>query len=249
MIAALPMYDFPALRGPHDRLWAGIRGALQAEGIAAPPALARPVTDLQALWRSPDLVLAQTCGLPYRAALHGRVTLLAAPDHRLPGCAPGHYRSALVVRADDPRQRLAAFAGAPVAINDPMSQSGWAALHAHLTQAGVAPGPVHVTGSHLASARAVADGQAALAALDAVSWTLLRRIDPAAGALRVLELTVPTPALPYIAAAGADAPALRRALAAGIAGLTAADRAALALHGIAVLPAAAWLALPLPPKP
>ena len=35
-IAALPMYDWPEVRGETDALWVKIRDALQARGIAAP---------------------------------------------------------------------------------------------------------------------------------------------------------------------------------------------------------------------
>ena len=69
MIASLPMYDMPHLRGAHDRYWTAIRDALGY----GPDALTRG-GDPWAEWQSPDLLLGQTCGLPYRARLHDKVT-------------------------------------------------------------------------------------------------------------------------------------------------------------------------------
>lgn len=250
-IAALPMYDLPAVRAATDRFWALIRDGLRSRGIAAPEALARGAADLWEVWTHPRLVLGQTCGLPFRARLAGRVTLVATPDYGVEGCPPGHYCSLLVVRADDPRGELGAFAGATVAVNDALSQSGWAALAEHAAAAGVAFGAVLRTGAHRASAEAVAGGRADLAALDAVTHALLARAEPALVArLRVLGRTRPTPGLPFIAAAGADRAATLAALRDALAALAPADRAALRLEGIVEIPAEAYLALaPAPPPP
>jgi hypothetical protein len=45
-----------------------------------------------------DLLLAQTCGLPFRRDLWGRVAYVATPAYDLPDCPAGWYRSALVAR-------------------------------------------------------------------------------------------------------------------------------------------------------
>ena len=103
MIASLPMYDRPETAAANDRLWAGIRDRLRAEGLPAPEALIHGASDLWPQWTSPDLVLSQTCGYPYRSRLHGQVLLVGTPDYGVDGCAPGHYRSVFVARADDPR--------------------------------------------------------------------------------------------------------------------------------------------------
>jgi ABC-type phosphate/phosphonate transport system substrate-binding protein len=215
VIAALPMYDWPEARAATDRFWAGIRDRLRAGGLAAPDALSRDLGLMEG-WTHPRLVLGQTCGLPVVGALAGRVAVVGAADFALPGCPPGWYRSAVVVRADDPRERLAAFRGAPLAVNGFDSQSGWGAILHHaapLADGGRFLGPVTVTGAHVDSVELVAAGAADLAAIDLVTWGYCRRHRPAAGRLRVLMLTEPTPGLPYIAAPGADVAALRDALA------------------------------------
>lgn len=245
MIASLPMYDRPSTAGANDRLWTLVRDALRAEGRPAPDALTRE-GDLWEAWLAPDLILSQTCGLPYRTRLHGQVTLVGTPDYGLPDCPPGHYRSRLIVRRDDPREALAAFAGARLAINGADSQSGWAALANHAPAHGW--GAVTVSGGHARSAAAVAEGRADLAAIDAVTWELLAAEGATAG-LRVLASTDPTPGLPLIAAGGADAAMLARAFAGAIAALSPEDRAALRLTGLVPIPAEAYLSVPTPPAP
>lgn len=250
MIASLGMYDASPLQKANDRLWALVRAGLDARGIAAPQVLTRGEGAYWPAWQDPDLVLSQTCGLPYRSRLHGKVTLIGAPDHGLAGVPRGHYRSVLVVRADDPREGLAAYAQAPMAFNDDLSQSGWAAPANMAADLGLRLSPRLRTGSHRASAAAVAAGRADLAALDAVTWAMMQEDgEPSVAALRVLAETPPTPALPYIAAAGADGAAIFAALDAAIAALDPDDRDALHLRGLVALPAEAWLAVPIPPPP
>ncbi|MDK3016087.1 phosphate/phosphite/phosphonate ABC transporter substrate-binding protein [Pseudodonghicola flavimaris] len=242
MIAWLGMYDFGPLQAANDRFWQALRRAL-GDG---PERLSRDLDPWQA-WTAPDLLLAQTCGLPFRSRLHDRVTLVATPDHRLPGCPPGYYRSVLIARADATARTLADFAGGTFAYNDPLSQSGWAAPLLQAERDGVCFGAMLETGAHVASARAVADGAADVAGIDALTWQLLKDHDPAlTRRLTPIGVTVPTPALPYITAPGGDAPALRHALGTAIAALSPADRQSLHLHGVVEIPAHAYLALPIP---
>jgi ABC-type phosphate/phosphonate transport system substrate-binding protein len=248
MIASLGMYDRAETAAANDRLWAGIRDGLRARGIAAPEALTRGEGAYWAAWQAPDLVLSQTCGFPYRARLHGRVTLIGTPDYGVEGCPPGHYRSVFVTRADDPRA-LADFDGLPLAYNEGLSQSGWAAPQNHAAGLGLRLRPGLCTGGHRLSALAVAEGRADLAALDAVTWEMLRRWEPAAPRLRVVAVTEPTPGLPYIAAAGADGAATFDAVAEAIAALSPGDRETLQLRSLIRIAPEAYLAVPVPPTP
>jgi ABC-type phosphate/phosphonate transport system substrate-binding protein len=247
VIASLPMYDRPETRAANDRLWQLIRANLPDETKSAPETLAR-TGDPWSDWLSPELLLSQTCGLPYRARLHGRVTLVGTPVHDLP-CAPGHYFSAVVARSDDPRAAVADFAGARIAVNDGLSQSGWAAPQALAAAHGFAFTDVTLTGSHRASAEAVAAGAADLAAIDAVTWRMIRRWDTFAAELRVIAETPPTPALPYITNRRRDPDDLCRAIGDAIRALDAEDRDTLCLAGITRLPADRYLSIPTPPPP
>ena len=236
-VAVLPMYDRPELRSATDRLWAAIRDRLRAAGLAAPDALDRTIPLMEA-WTSPALVLGQTCGLPFATRLAGRVALVGAPDYGLEGCPPGHYASAIVVRADDPRHDLAAFRGATAAVNELGSQSGHGALvHAAAPHArdGRFFGALRMTGSHAGSIAAVAEGAADLAAIDAVTWRLARRHDRAAAALRVLAQTEPTPCLPFITAMTNDPATVAAACTEGIAALDGDARETLGLRGFVKL--------------
>ena len=249
MIASLGMYELAGMAPANDRLWALIRDALRARGIAAPDALTRGEEAYWQAWQAPDLVLSQTCGFPYRAKLHDKVTLIGTPDYGLPGCPPGHYCSVFVARRDDPRRTLAEFDGTPLAYNEPLSQSGWAAPQTHAATRGLRfPAGVQ-TGGHRLSAAAVAGGQADLAALDALTWALLVERGGDTLALKEIERTAPTPGLPLIAAAGTDGEAVFAAVAGAIAALSPDDREMLHLKGIVRIAPSAYLAVPTPPPP
>lgn len=244
MIASLPMYDRPEIRAATDKVWQAIRKALGR----GPDTLSRE-GDPWDHWQSPDLLLSQTCGYPYRARLHGKVRIVGTPDYGLDGCGPGEYRSVFVARTDDPRSDPADFAAARFAYNDPMSQSGWAAPGAYAEARGFAFADTRRTGSHQASARAVAEGRADLTALDAQSWQLMQRYDNFADKLHVIAVTLPTPALPFITANGQDADAIFTALQTAVEALPAETRDALDLRGIVRIPPEVYLAVKTPAPP
>ncbi len=245
MIANLPMYDWPEVQPANDRLWAGIRDRLRVGGMNAPDALHRG-GDLCADWQSPDLILSQTCGFPYRTRLHGQVALVGTPDFGLAGAEPGYYYSNLLVRADAPGE-WTDFLGGRLAINGFDSQSGWAAPQNHAVAAGRMFERVLETGAHPESARAVAEGRADIAAVDAVTWRLIATHRPQiAPQLRIVARTDPTPGLPLITARGNDVAAIRQAFRDAAAALSDMDRAALGLRGLADIPTDAYLAVPTP---
>jgi hypothetical protein len=107
MIATLPMYDLPGLRAATDAWWTGLAGHLRARGVAGvPDALTRDAAPRERLWRSPDLMLSQTCGYPLVHGLDGVVGLIATPRHVAPGCAGALYSSLIVIGADTAADRL-----------------------------------------------------------------------------------------------------------------------------------------------
>ncbi|MBD3664786.1 phosphate/phosphite/phosphonate ABC transporter substrate-binding protein [Sulfitobacter aestuariivivens] len=246
MIASLMMYARPELDAAHVRYWALIRDELARRGIPAPETLSNGLSEFD-VWTSRDLVLSQTCGMPYRKRLHDQVSLIGTPDFGVDGCPPGYYRSPIVVRADDPRTALSDFAQARFAYNMNISQSGFASIYAATRPHGFWFRDRTESGSHSASAQAVAAGTADIAALDAVTWRLIQRYDDFAPDLRVLEWTDPTPGLPYIAAAGADTDATFDAVHAAIGSLDAPDRKALGIKDLIAIPKETYLAIPNPP--
>jgi len=249
MIASLGMYDRAEVQPSNDRLWALIRDGLRAAGFAAPDALTRGEGAYWPAWEASDLVLSQTCGFPYRAKLHGKVTLIGTPDYGVQGCPPGYYRSVFVAAKTDARREVRQFNGASLAFNEDLSQSGWAAPQNFATANGLTLRPTLRTGGHVLSARAVAEGQAEIAALDAVTWSMIQRHEVFADALQEVGLTDPTPGLPYITALGADAGVMFDVISAAINALPAEDKTALCLRGLVKIDAAAYLAVPTPPTP
>jgi ABC-type phosphate/phosphonate transport system substrate-binding protein len=241
------MYDRAETRGANDRLWALIRDALRDRGQSAPDHLSRP-QDPWADWQSPDLILSQTCGLPYRTRLHDRVQLIATPVWDLP-CPEGRYYSVLVAHRTDPRETLGDFGGARLAYNEPLSQSGWAAPATEAARSGITFGKLVRTGAHRASAQAVAKGRADLAAIDAVTWAMIGAWDTFSADLKIVGHTAPTPALPYISALQAEGDTVFAALETAIAALTPEDRACLHLTGVIRIPAADYLSVPTPSGP
>ena len=200
MIAALPMYDWPEAQLVNDRFWTAVADRFSVNGIEAPATLTRGRAP-ENIWTDPDLLLAQTGGLPLLAGRCGDAVCIARPDYRVEGAGEGLYSSALICRRGDARP-LERFRGARAAINGYGSQSGCNAL------ADALPGErqdffasVAVSGSHRASARMVADGAADLAAIDAVAWALFAGHEREAfGRLEVVAWTRPMPALPFITA-------------------------------------------------
>lgn len=197
------MYDWPEVREATDTIWIGLASALRRRGFDAPDRLDRGRPEGE-IWRDPDLLIAQTCGYPFVTELAGRVRLVATPVYDVYGCSGPLYCSHIVVRKDEAVDTLGAMAGRTVAINNLCSQSGFAALHravASLQQEKPFFGAVKLSGSHLKSMLAVAEGAADVAAIDAVCWALARRYRAdVAARLKSIATTAQTPGLPFVTA-------------------------------------------------
>lgn len=246
MIASLPMYARPEVNDAITHFWSLIRQNLNDKGINAPKTLSQNSEGLST-WLDPGLVLSQTCGMPYRNHLHGKVQLVGTPDYDLPDCPPGYYYSAIVVRKNDPRLTLKDYAQAMFAYNMENSQSGFAAPLNHAVAHGISFPDRIVSHGHLKSAEMVANGQADIAAIDAVTWRLIERHEAFVSKLRVLERTTPsTPVLPLITSLTLDADQVYEAVQQAIQALPQAMRDAILLKGIVKIPASDYLSIPNP---
>ena len=234
------MYDLPGLEGANDRYWAEIAARLPG----APATLDREA-GVWAAWMNPDLVFSQTCGLPFRARLSDKVTYVGTPDYGIPGCKPGWYTSVIIAREGD----VPALDEGRFAYNDPMSQSGWNAPTALAKSRGLELNGKLNTGAHLESAIAVAEERADLAAIDIVSWRAFVATGAAPAGLVVVEETLPTPGLPYIAGPDVDPAPIAEAVRGAIEALLPGDAELLQLKGLIDIPLADYEALPLPPPP
>ncbi|MCC2112293.1 MAG: PhnD/SsuA/transferrin family substrate-binding protein [Hyphomicrobiales bacterium] len=238
--AALPMYDWPEVRGETDALWHAITERLDGLDLPAPLSLSRHLSETES-WNAADLVLAQTCGYPYVTRLRGRVGYVGTPIYKAPGCSDYRYSSKIIVRRDDPARQFTDLRGRRAAINNLDSLSGAIVLKALIAAIGEETGFFSETvssGSHRQSLSLVAEGGADIAAIDAVCFALAGRHEPqTVSELRVIAETPLLPGLPLIAGpaiAATDLPAVCAAIGSAIADdLDAGTRDALLLAGIA----------------
>jgi ABC-type phosphate/phosphonate transport system substrate-binding protein len=248
MIANLMMYAVPQLVGEHERLWQLLRHQLAQVGIESPKSLSQEEESL-GVWLNPELVLSQTCGMPYRMSLHNKVNLVGTPDYGIEGCPPGYYRSPVVVRTDDTRNEILEFKDSVFAFNQTTSQSGYAAAYWHVNPKNFWFENKLQTGGHRASAQAVAVGKADIASLDAVTWRSIQRYESFSEKLRVLEWTQPTPGLPLITSLQHNPNDVFTAVTKALNALEEADRKLLGIKSLVKIPASVYLAVANPPLP
>jgi len=187
MIASLGMYPFAHLRDAYDQLWAAVHSRLPD----SPETLSHAL-DLHSAWHHPELLVGQTCGWPLVTQLPD-VVVIGAFDVGAPFADAGRYRSVLI--ASKPLG-LQHFRTAAVPGFD--SLSGWVSLWDAL---GAAPEEVVVTGAHVESMRAVAEGRAEFASIDAMSFEFIAESQPAvAGRVHVVGHGPSVPSLPLVMA-------------------------------------------------
>jgi ABC-type phosphate/phosphonate transport system substrate-binding protein len=213
-IAALPMYDLPALHEANDALWAALSGRLIEEGVIdTPRRLTRDLTHSE-VWRNPLLLFGQGCEYPLAESLADSVRLIGTPRYTAPGCEGARYRSAILVREKDSAETLADLRDRRCAINEPASNSGM-----NLLRASIAPlangakffSSVQFSGSHLRSVEMVAEGEADVAAVDCVSLAHFKRLFPSViASVRILAWTPSSPSLPFITAAATSRETLQK---------------------------------------
>lgn len=201
-IAALPMYDFPALREAHDRLWSALARGLEERGVTpVPRRLTRSLSHRQT-WMRPGLLFGQACEYPVAKSFEERLAILATPRYDVPGCTEDFYRSAIVTRADESANTLEEMRNRRCVVNEPDSNSGMNLFRAAL--APLAAGArffqsVRFSGSHRASLDLVAAGEADVTAVDCVTLAHLQRLEPElTSRLRVIDWTPASPCLPYV---------------------------------------------------
>lgn len=199
MQVSLPMYG--VTHQPAEAFWRVLRGKLLQLGLPqASESLSWP-QDLAQHWQRDDLLLSQTCGYPLAISLP-QVQLVGTYHYRVEGCEGPDYSSWLVVRDDEPGERLEDFRGRIAAYNSTDSQSGHnslRALIAPLAQEGKFFRAAIASGAHYQSIKLIQNRQADIAAVDCVSLELLKRAQPQALAgLKIIGRTASVPGLPLI---------------------------------------------------
>ena len=168
------MYPFERLVPAWERLWS----LVHRRAPWTPPAL-RWDGDPHDHWRDPRCLVAQACGWPAMTELRHDVTIVGAFTLAVEDADGHRYRSVLVANRQIDLAEVAA-GQLTAAVNASDSLSGWISLLAVTVGAGNPwPGPVRWTGSHAASLRAVSDGTADIASVDALTLAYVRRDQPA----------------------------------------------------------------------
>ncbi|MDA9981565.1 PhnD/SsuA/transferrin family substrate-binding protein [Gammaproteobacteria bacterium] len=208
MIASLPMYDFPEVRRPVDALWRGMVRHLKREGVKNVPQQLLHNRHLNDLWSDKNLFISQCCGYDILHRYRDCLQVLGTPWFDVPGCSNGHYASIVVVPESSTHQDVIDMLGAVVVINGPESHSGMNALFSLVepySRKGRFFSEVKISGSHAESLDTVRRGDADVAAVDCLTYELLRRYRPTAiDGTRPLGRTFDAPAPPYVSRANVD---------------------------------------------
>jgi ABC-type phosphate/phosphonate transport system substrate-binding protein len=219
-LAAFPLYDFPQLRVDTDAFWRAIVQRLQDAGLREFPARLTRSRDYNAGWRNSRLLLGQACGYPLMKRFGITARIVATPVYTAPGCKGAWHRSVFIAHARSRFASLSDLRGGICAVNGFDSNTGM-----NLLRAAIAPlaerkpffRSIVISGSHLASIKAVVGGRAELAAIDCVSFAHLQHFAPTlTESVRPIGQSTLAPAPPFITASTTDDATLailRRALA------------------------------------
>jgi ABC-type phosphate/phosphonate transport system substrate-binding protein len=250
-LVCMPWYDLPETRAAHDALWARMAAELRRGGLAGIPDAIDWTVPYTAQWDRDDLLFGQACGYDVLLSAADVLQPIATPRYRIDGCVGHQYRSLVVVADSSAAGSIADLRGSRCVINTPSSHSGTnvlRALVAPLHAGGRFFSSVTISGAHERSLALIRAGHADVAAVDCVTYGLIRRHRPAElCGTRVMCETAAVPAPPYVTsrATGPDEVALlRRAVAVALADPALAGvRDQLAIAGADVLPVDAYAAI------
>ncbi len=174
MIVSLPWYDFAETSTFLDNLWMSLRGKLDhGQQNKIPSVLDRTTKQIASLL-SNNLFLTQTCGYDIAYGTPGPLSVIVTPIFEAEGASEGYYSSFLVSKTESKINNLsAAVAFGRFAANDDRSFSGYHCVRELSTS--VQP---LWSGSHIESLNMIKNESADWAAIDAVTWSLLKKHSP-----------------------------------------------------------------------
>ncbi len=152
--------------------------------------------------KSTDLLLGHTCGYPFITKLHHTHEPVCVPEFDLAGCNGIHYSSWIIARKSHPGMCLNDFSGSIATCNSRDSNSGMNVFRyevSRITNGAPFFRQILMSGSHLTSIRNIMQGQADIAAIDAVTWHFVNVQNLTdIPKVRIIGQTVPTPGLPFV---------------------------------------------------
>ena len=83
------------MRKSLNKYWQLIKYELLESGLSSPDLLNLVLNEKDA-WIHPNLILGQTCGMPYRKFLYNKVFLIGTPNFGIMGCPAGYYDSVFI---------------------------------------------------------------------------------------------------------------------------------------------------------
>jgi len=201
---SLPMYDFPEVQDSTQKLLVALVGALEScnekAHVLTPDSSVH--AELMNMWRSADMVMSQSCGLPFIEELHQFVNVIGTPLWTDVSDERGRYQTVIVSREALGISSIAEVRGMRPVVSNTQSLSGWCSLGVALSEVTTDPTfvqPITQSGGHAASLQMLQDGEADIASIDSATFRLLSRHRPAlVNNLRVIGYGPLVPATPII---------------------------------------------------
>lgn len=237
MRVSLPMYNLPEMQAANTAFWHAIRTELEQLGIQdtphTPDFTRKPVPgEIE-----PDTLFTQVCGWPLQTIYPNQATILGVPVYDAPGCKGPHHAGVFVVVRDKPFATLEHLRGCDFVFNSVHSNSGMNLPRRAIADlSGTHPFFASITETHSqpANLERVARGEADATCVDCVTYAFFIRHRPGlAAGLRALGPTPPSPAIPFVTAAGTD-PAVKAALVTALAKVASAPQWAEARAGLMI---------------
>ena len=178
LFVSLPWYDLKETMAPTNALWEHLASRLRNRGVRNVPDRLRREISYQEQWTSGKLLFSQACGYDVLLPFRDHLRIIATPIYQAAGCSGPWYSSAVVVREDSRAEHLEDLRGSRCVINSLTSHSGMNALRAMVAPLhcnGKFFSSVRVSSSHETSLEMIARGKADVAAIDGVTYTLLKR--------------------------------------------------------------------------
>jgi ABC-type phosphate/phosphonate transport system substrate-binding protein len=202
MQASLPMYDLPEVQEATASWWQGIAKHMRLQGIEGVPDTLENELPLDTLWTQGNLLLSQCCGFDVMNSYKDHLSVLMISSWDAEGCSTGQYYSFIVTAEDHISEKIGDLKNSVAVINGPESHSGMNTLFREVqpySHDGQFFKTIHISGAHVESLRFIQSKQADVAAIDCVTFELLKRYRPSAlKGIKVLCQTKSAPALPYV---------------------------------------------------